>query len=158
MGLGSLVLALFACLFPAYFGLFWLVSSHMVLLNQPKSAGFSTSRTAPIFFPKHCFLKHYGSWPDRIWQQFTSMTIKWQVVMLPNGIWQQWPSIQWKVSVIPSRAAKTPSIFSCSYQWNLVLNIIYEILMCLWPMGPWCRRRDTLTAILQRKKKLARSQ
>ena len=35
--------ALFACLFPAYFGLFCLVSSHMVLLNQPKSAGFSTS-------------------------------------------------------------------------------------------------------------------
>ena len=42
------ILALFAFLFSAYFGLFWLISSHMVLLNQPKSAGFYTSRTAPL--------------------------------------------------------------------------------------------------------------
>ena len=33
-------LALFAFLFSTYFGLFWLISSHMVLLNQPKSASF----------------------------------------------------------------------------------------------------------------------
>ena len=39
-----MIQALFASLFPAYFGLFWLISSHMLLLNQPKSAGFSTSR------------------------------------------------------------------------------------------------------------------
>ena len=34
----------FAFLFPACFSLFWLISSHMVLLNQPKSAGFWISR------------------------------------------------------------------------------------------------------------------
>ena len=45
--LGRLQWSLFASLFPAYFGLFCLISSHMLLLNQPKSVDFSTSRTAP---------------------------------------------------------------------------------------------------------------
>jgi hypothetical protein len=38
--------ALFACLVPAWFGLFRLFS-HRILLNQPKSAGFQISRTPP---------------------------------------------------------------------------------------------------------------
>jgi hypothetical protein len=39
---------LFASLFSAYFGLFWLISFHIVLLNQSKSANRTAQRCSAL--------------------------------------------------------------------------------------------------------------
>jgi hypothetical protein len=54
-----------ACIWPcsashdsACFSLFQLILSHRTLLNQPKPADFSTSRTSPISFPSTVLIDH----------------------------------------------------------------------------------------------------